>query len=120
MSDLAALLNSPCPSNNAGTLCVDLSKFLGDLSKKNTAFPSAKLDDDVLKALGDFDLSTRSDWADVVRTSKSVSLDNYIAKMLYSNLNLLTRTKLPTFLFTLFIDSIPSICVYNHCFYTAG
>jgi len=89
MSDLASLLNSRCPLQSA---LKDLGKFLEDLSLNNTAFPSAKLDDDVLKALGDFNLSTRSDWADVVRTSKNVSLDNYIAKKLYSNLNLLTRT----------------------------
>ena len=77
MSDLVSLLSSPFPSHNAGE---DLGSFLEDLTLDRSAFPSARLDDDVLKALGDFNLSTRSDWADVVRTDKVVSLDNFIPK----------------------------------------
>lgn len=78
MSDLVSLLSSPFPSHNAAG--EDLGSFLADLTQNRSAFPSAKLDDDVLKALGDFNLSTRSDWADVARTNKVVSLDNYIPK----------------------------------------
>jgi hypothetical protein len=68
-SNLVSILSTPTPNHGAH---IRLEEILSSRSSRNSVWPFEKLEDDLLEALGNFDLKVNINWANEIKLSRLV------------------------------------------------